>query len=37
LPKIIEGKKLQPQFPFEGKHTTATFPKQELFHVKVFQ
>lgn len=36
LPRIIDGKKLQPQFPFEDKNTT-TIPRQELFHVKVFQ
>jgi SWIM zinc finger len=37
LPKVIDGKKLQPQFPFEGKHSTASIPKKELFHVKIFQ
>ena len=37
LPKIIEGRKLQPQFPFEGKHSTTTVSKKELFHVKIFQ
>ena len=37
LPKIIDGKKLQPQFPFDGKRNTTTLPKKDLFHVKVFQ
>ena len=37
LPKIIEGKKLQPQFPFQGKRCTITIPKKHLFHVKIFQ
>ena len=37
LPKIVEGKKLQPQFPFEGKRAVAVIPQKELFHVKVFQ
>jgi hypothetical protein len=37
LPKIIEGKKLQPQFPFEGKRCTITIPKKQLFHVTIFQ
>ena len=37
LPKIIGGKKLQSQFPFEGKCCTTTIPKEELFHVKVFR
>jgi len=34
---IIAGKKLQPQFPFEGKRCTITIPKRHLFHVKIFQ
>ena len=37
LPKIIEGNKLQPQFPFPGKRSTTTVPKKEISHVKVFQ
>jgi len=37
LPKIVEGNKLQPQFPFPGKRSTATVPKKEISHVKVFQ
>lgn len=37
LPKIIDGKKLQPQFPFDGKRATTTIPKKQLFHVKIFQ
>ena len=37
LPKITEGNKLQPQFPFEGKRCTITIPKKHLFHVKIFQ
>ena len=37
LPKIIEGKKLQPQFPFQGKRCTITLPKKHIFHVKIFQ
>jgi hypothetical protein len=37
LPKVIDGKKLLPQFPFEGKHMTATLAKEDVFHVKVFQ
>ncbi len=37
LPQVIDGKKLQPQFPFEGKRATTTIPQKELFHVKVFQ
>jgi len=37
LPQIINGKKLQPQFPFEGKRCTTTIPKKHIFHVKIFQ
>jgi hypothetical protein len=37
LPTIIEGKKLQPQFPFECHRNATTIPRKELFHVKVFQ
>ena len=37
LPKIIDGKKLEPRFPFEGKHNTTSIPTKELFHVKIFQ
>ena len=37
LPKVIDGKKLQPQFPFEGKRSTTSISKKELFHVKIFQ
>jgi len=37
LPKIVEGKKLQPQFPFEGNRCSGTVRKDEIFHVKVFQ
>ncbi len=37
LPQVIDGKKLQPQFPFDGKRATTTIPQKELFHVKVFQ
>jgi len=37
LPQIIKGRKLQPQFPFEGKRCTTTIPKKHIFHVKIFQ
>jgi hypothetical protein len=38
LPAIKDGKKLQPQFPFEGgKSSLDIVPKESLFHVKVFQ
>jgi hypothetical protein len=38
LPKIVsDGRKLQPQFPFEGKRCTTTIPKKDIFHVKIFQ
>ena len=37
LPKIIDGKKLQPQFPFPGGSSTMTVSKTNLFYVKVFQ
>ena len=37
LPKIIDGKKLQPRFPFEGKHSVTIVPKESISHIKVFQ
>jgi len=37
LPVIKDDKKLQPQFPFEGKTSLAVVPKKDLFHVRVFQ
>lgn len=38
LPAVIDGGKLQPQFPFrEGKSSITTFPSKDLFHVKVFR
>jgi hypothetical protein len=37
LPKVIEGNKLRPQFPFSGQCCTTTVRKDELFNVKVFQ
>ncbi len=37
LPIVTEDKKLRPQFPFEGKRCTATFPKKSIYHVKVFR
>lgn len=37
LPVIKDDKKLQPQFPFEGKTSLTVVPKKELFHVRIFQ
>lgn len=37
LPKVVDGKKLLPQFPFPGKSCFITLPKNELFHVRIFQ
>ena len=37
LPVIKDDKKLQPQFPFEGKTSLAIVPKKHLFHVRIFQ
>ena len=37
LPRIIDGKKLQPQFPFPGKLCMMKVRKEELSHVTVFR
>ena len=38
LPKIIEGKKLQPQFPFQdGRSSMGTVDAKSLFHLRVFR
>lgn len=37
LPKIVEGRKLQPQFPFTGRRCVAKVRKDKLSHVKIFR
>ena len=37
LPKVVDGKKLQPQFPFEGHRNMTIVSKRELIHVKIFK
>ena len=37
LPKIVDGKKLQPRFPFEGNHSVTVVPWNTISHIKVFQ
>ena len=37
LPKIVDGKKLQPQFPFASRLSITKVRKDEISHVKVFQ
>jgi hypothetical protein len=36
LPVVIDGRKLEPQFPFEGRKVVITVPKRYLCHYKVF-
>jgi hypothetical protein len=37
LPRIVDGKKLQPRFPFEGNHSVTVVPWNTIAHIKVFQ
>jgi len=37
LPQIVDGKKLQSRFPFEGNHSVTIVPWNTISHIKVFQ